>query len=141
MGNKGSVNVKINFEDVQYVLRNRNQYLLINTLSSEEQDCLIINTINISDEERIINEFLKNSCKDINIVIYGKNSCDEKMHSKYNQLTALGFCKVYIYVGGLFEWLMLQDIYGEKMFPTTKKELDILKYKPNKVFDIRYIEF
>jgi hypothetical protein len=36
---------------------------------------------------------------------------------------------------------MLQDIYGEKDFPTTKKELDILKYKPNKVFGIQLLEF
>ena len=43
---------------------------------------------------------------------------------------------IYIYCGGLFEWVLLQDIYGEEEFPTTKKELDIIKYKPNKVFNI-----
>ena len=42
----------------------------------------------------------------------------------------LGFCNVYVYPGGIFEWLCLQDIYGEKEFPTTSKELDILKFKP-----------
>jgi hypothetical protein len=36
---------------------------------------------------------------------------------------------------------MLQDIYGEKEFPTTKKELDILKYKPNKVLNVPLIEY
>jgi hypothetical protein len=36
---------------------------------------------------------------------------------------------------------MLQDIYGEKEFPTTKKELDILKYKPNKVFNVPLLEY
>jgi hypothetical protein len=36
---------------------------------------------------------------------------------------------------------MLQDIYGEKDFPTTKKELDILKYKPNKVLNIPLLEY
>jgi hypothetical protein len=30
----------------------------------------------------------------------------------------------------MFEWLLLQDIYGAASFPTTSKELDILKYKP-----------
>ena len=36
---------------------------------------------------------------------------------------------------------MLQDIYGEKEFPTTKKELDILKYKPNKVLNVQLLEY
>ena len=50
--------------------------------------------------------------------------------TKYTQLVNLGFVNVYIYPGGLFEWLCLQDIYGDDEFPTTNKELDILKYKP-----------
>ena len=40
------------------------------------------------------------------------------------------FNHVYIYLGGLFEWLCLQDIYGENAFPTTTHEIDLLKYKP-----------
>ena len=48
---------------------------------------------------------------------------------------------MYIYTGGLFEWLMLQDIYGDKEFLTTKKELDILKFKPNKVLDVKLLEY
>ena len=31
----------------------------------------------------------------------------------------------------MFEWLLLQDIYGNEQFPTLGKELDILKYKPS----------
>ena len=69
------------------------------------------------------------------------NSNDEKIYTKYNQLTSLGFYNVFIYTGGLFEWLLLQDIYGVKDFPTTKKELDLLKYKPNKVFGIHLLEY
>ena len=46
----------------------------------------------------------------------------------------LGFTNIYIYAGGLFEWLCLQDIYGSSSFPTTKKELDILKYKQKSQF-------
>ena len=73
---------------------------------------------------------------------YNNDNCnDEKIYSKYNQLQSLGFYNVYIYTGGLFEWLMLQDIYSEKEFPTTKKELDILKYKPNKVLNNLTNEF
>jgi len=141
MGNKMSTSIKINYEDIQYVLKNQEGHLLINTLSETEQDCLIINTMNIKNEENIINSCIKNGRKDIKIIIYGKNCNDEKIFNKYNQLTSLGFYNVYIYVGGMFEWLMLQDIYGEKEFPTTKKELDILKYKPYKVLNVQLLEY
>ena len=141
MGNSQSSSIKINYEDVQYIIKNPEGHLLINTLSSTEQNCLIINTININTEENVINSLIKRGAKNIKIVIYGKNSNDEKIYNKYNQLTSLGFYNVYIYTGGLFEWLMLQDIYGEKDFPTTKKELDILKYKPNKVLNVPLLEY
>ena len=49
MGNSQSIQ-KINFEDIQYVLKNLNTYLLINTLSISEQNCLIPNTVNIDKE-------------------------------------------------------------------------------------------
>ena len=41
----------------------------------------------------------------------------------------LGFKNIYVYIGGIFEWLLLQDIYGDEQFPTTIKIIDILKYK------------
>jgi len=47
----------------------------------------------------------------------------------------LGFTNVYVYPGGIFEWLLLQDIYGENEFPTTKIEIDILKFKPTPVIN------
>ena len=62
-------------------------------------------------------------------MIYGKNCNDEKLISKYKQLIDLGFINVNIYAGGMFEWLLLQDIYGDDNFPTTSRELDILKYR------------
>jgi hypothetical protein len=141
MGNKISTSIKINYEDIQYVLKNNESYLLINTLSDTEQECLIINTMNIKNEENIINHCIKNRRKDINIIIYGKNCNDESTINKYNQLITLGFYNVYIYVGGMFEWLMLQDIYGANEFPTTKKENDILKFKPYKVLNASLLEY
>jgi len=141
MGNSQLSSIKINYEDVQFIIKNPEGHLLINTLSNSEQTCLIINTININNEENIINSCIKRGAKNIKIIIYGKNSNDEKLYNKYNQLTSLGFHNVYVYTGGLFEWLMLQDIYGEKEFPTTKKELDILKYKPNKVLNVPLLEY
>jgi hypothetical protein len=141
MGNSQSSSIKINYEDVQFVIKNPQEYLLINTLLTSEQNCLIVNTININNEENIVNTCIKKGMKDIKIIIYGKNSNDEKLYNKYSQLTSLGFHNIYIYMGGMFEWLMLQDIYGENEFPTTKKELDILKYKPNKVLNMLLLEY
>ena len=42
------------------------------------------------------------------------------------KLSELGIKNMYVYCGGLFEWLCLQDIYGEDEFPTTIKELEFL---------------
>ena len=140
MGNSQSIQ-KINYEDVQYAIKNTQQFLLINTLSALEQSCLIPNTTSIEHEEQLINNFLKIGNKQVKIIVYGKNYTDEKIYTKYNQLLSLGFYNIYIYVGGLFEWLLLQDIYGEAEFPTTKKELDLLKYKPNKILNIHLLEY
>jgi len=135
MGNTTSVR-KVNFEDVQYLLKNRRNYMLINTLDANEQDCLIKNTISIEQEEKIINNYLSNNNNNINIVVYDKNANASNLMKKYNQLITLGFLNVYIYPGGLFEWLCLQDIYGYDNFPTTLKDeiVDILKFKGKSVF-------
>ena len=140
MGNTNSVN-KINFEDIQYILHNKDKYLLINTLEESSQDCLLPTTITPEKEIAIINNLLKTANKNIKIIIYGKNCNDDQIYKKYNQLYSLGFTNIYIYTGGLFEWLMLQDIYGEKEFPTSKKELDILKFKPQKKLNIPLLEY
>jgi len=129
MGNIPTIN-KTTFEDIQQLLSTKNElYLLINTLKYDEQVCLITNTLPHDKEETIINEYIKNIKKDIKIIIYGKNCNDESVIQKYKQLYLLGFYNIYIYTGGLFEWLLLQDIYGSSEFPTTSKQLDLLKYK------------
>lgn len=140
MGNTSSMN-KINFEDVQYSLNEKETILIINTLSENEQDCLIPKTITPEKEINIINNLLKNGNKNIKIIIYGKNCNDDNIYKKYNQLQSLGFYNIYLYVGGLFEWLMLQDIYGAKEFPTSKTELDILRFKPQKKLNIHLLEY
>jgi rhodanese-related sulfurtransferase len=132
---------KINFEDVQYTIKNPETHLLINTLNETQQECLLPNTISILQEEMLINKLIKNGNKKINIIIYGANSNDEKIYKKTQQLTSLGFFNVYVYVGGLFEWLLLQDIYGDKEFPTTSKQLDLLKFKPIKKLNICLLDY
>lgn len=132
MGNTKSVQ-KVNFEDIQFLLKNKKP-ILINTLDQTDQTCLIKGTISVIEEEQVINTYMKKNMN-VTIVIYDKNSNSEKLLQKYNQLLGLGFYNIYIYPGGLFEWLCLQDIYGFENFPTTSKELDILRYKAKSIFN------
>lgn len=136
MGSGQSSVKKVNFEDIQEMSKD---YILINTLSINEQGCLIKNTVPIDKEEEIINSLLKNY-KEQKIYIYGKNSNDESIYKKYEQILSLGLTEVYVYPGGLFEWLLLQDIYGDDTFLTNKKELDILKYKPISFRKLKYLQ-
>lgn len=131
MGNYQSIQ-KINFEDMQYIIKRTDTYLIINTLPENEQGCLITNSVLAQNEEATINKYLESSGTKIGIIIYGKNANDETAYKKYYQLSKLGFTNVSVYPGGLFEWLLLQDIYGVDEFTTTSRQLDILKYKPRK---------
>ena len=132
MGQTQSIN-KLNFESVQNIINNNNTkgaFIIISTLDINKQECLIKNTVDPYREVELLN--LKEN-SNINILIYGENCSDSKVINKYNQLYKLGFVNLYVYIGGLFEWLLLQDIYGEDEFPTTNKILDILKYKGNSI--------
>ena len=57
MGNSVSLN-KINFEDMQGIITNKNA-LIINTLCSSNQNCLIKGTVTAENESKIINEQLQ----------------------------------------------------------------------------------
>jgi len=129
MGNRAS-QVKIGFEELQQKIGNQS-CVIINTLNENMQNCLIPQTVLCRDEESAINKLLKNN-SNMEIIIYGMNNNDESVIKKYKQLVSLGFENTYIYLGGMFEWLLLQDIYGNDNFPTTSRELDIMKYKPVK---------
>ena len=139
MGNTQSIK-KINYEDMQTIIKNPEVYFIINTLPLSEQQCLIVNTTLANDEEIIINKFMKEN-QSIRIIIYGKNCNDENVNKKYQQLLSLGFYNIFVYIGGMFEWLLLQDIYGKDLFPTTKKELDLLKYKSTQLLNIGLLEY
>lgn len=133
MGNKPSSVKKIGFEDIKYQLNRGNKFIIINTLDERAQECLIKGTTLPNEEVMIINKAISNPS--LTIIIYGKNYNDDKIYEKYHSLLQLGFVNVYVYPGGIFEWLLLQDIYGEKEFPTTSKEIDILKFRPKPVIN------
>ena len=137
MGNNTSTR-KVNFEDVQYSIKNNNKFVLINTLNTNRQDILIKNTLCVNKEEELINTLIKTNLN-INIIVYDENANAPNLMKKYDQLIGLGFVNVFIYPGGLFEWLLLQDIYGYDNFPTTKQERDILKFKGRSVFNNYYL--
>lgn len=122
MGNIYSSFPMVHFEDIH------KSALLINTLPETEQKCLIYKTATIAEEIQSINQYLKTN-KQVSIVVYGKNYRDKTIITKFNQLKKLGFTNVSIYFGGMFEWLMLQEIYGVENFKTYGNTLDILQFK------------
>ena len=126
MGNQSSSIHQLNFEDIQEAIKNKGKYVVINTLSSNNQSCLLPNTIDLREEESIINKLLSTN-KEKFIIIYGKNVNDATIYDKYEQLLKLGFLNVYIYPGGMFEWLCLQDIYSSDLFSNHEKRTRYIK--------------
>jgi hypothetical protein len=126
----------VSYEDIQMIVY-RNTHIphstiLINTLPPSLQHCLIKTTVDIRVEEQLINKCLMNS-PNVMIIVYGKNSTDITILHKYEQLVKLGFTNVHIYTGGIFEWMLLYEIYGKDLFKITQYEIDILRYRPKSV--------
>jgi hypothetical protein len=117
-----------------YAIRQPDKFIVINVLALHEQDCLINGTIDASQEEHILNQMIQSvTTPDKKIILYGKHCNDQMIDAKINQLQSLGLNEIFVYRGGLFEWMLLQDVYGDKDFPTTKKVLDLLRFKPTTV--------
>ena len=49
---------RVSFEDVQYAILHPENFIIVNTLVTTEQDCLIKNTLDYNEEESIINQLL-----------------------------------------------------------------------------------
>ena len=128
MGNIYSSFTTCDFDSILNKINSPTTNIIINTLPDNLQNCLIKSTIPASVESNVINDLLHTNKKK-EIIIYGKNHRDLKVIDKYNQLKKLGFTNVYIYFGGLFEWLLLREIYGDINFPITSQCSDILIYK------------
>jgi hypothetical protein len=121
---------RIGFEEMMKVIVQPHKYVLINTLSPQLQHCLLPTTVSATEEEAVVNDLLhKYQPEAKTIVLYGRNSTDASVDKKYFQILGLGFGEIVVYYGGMFEWLLLQDVYGASQFPTTTKVLDILMYK------------
>ncbi len=129
MGNTSSRNsYTCNYEDIQRGIENKDG-IIIHIMDND--DLLISGTTPINKENETINKLLNDREYDTNIIVYGKNTDDyERLLKKHNQLIMLGFRNVWVYLGGLFEWSLLQDIFGKSQFPTTNIVRDIISYAP-----------
>ncbi len=128
MGNQEPAK-KAGFEDMQVAAAApRGSYTIISTLPTDQQACLIPGTVPAARETETVNALIGSARA--TIIVYGRNANDDSVFRKYEQLVALGFQRTYVYPGGLFEWLLLQDVYGKEAFPTTTEELDILRFRP-----------
>ena len=128
MGNTASVQITANFEDIQNGITRKNG-ILIHIM--DDESILISGTVKMTIEATKINELMTEHNYDINIIIYGRNVDDyEILSKKRTQLMSLGFRNVWFYPGGLFEWILLRDIFGTQQFLTTTEIKDILKYRP-----------
>lgn len=125
---------KVSFQNIQDVINgNHKNTIMICTLDSKYKEYIIKNTINIEDECQIINNLISTNNLNKVVFIYGKNAYDDSIYYKYTQLKSLGFTECYLYLGGLFEWLLMQDIHGFDEFPTQKMHTNIfLEFMPPK---------
>ena len=103
------------------------RFIIVNVMPVNEQKILVSGTLTAEKEVETLNRLLEKD-KGVLIVVYGRCSCDVKALNKAKQLQSLGFTNVSVYVGGLFEWLLLGELYGYDEFPVTDVPLDILKY-------------
>ena len=129
MGNTASIQNIANFEDVQkFVLAA--DCVILNVMDAVDQDTLILKTLSADAEADVMNRLIDEGEFDRKILVYGRNGGDvEKVLTKQRKLMNYGFVEVYVYLGGLFEWVLLQDIYGDELFKTTRSVADILRYK------------
>jgi len=95
------------------------------TLITTMAEPIITGTVAVKEEE----DAVTSAPKDALIIVYGRNSCDTSVFRKYEQLRVLKYTNVAIYLGGAFEWCLLQDVYGAEAFPTAAA-CDLLKFAP-----------
>jgi rhodanese-related sulfurtransferase len=124
---------RVNFEDVQSA--QQGAALIINVMHENEQAVLIAGTVKPCDEVEAVNDALR---RKFPIIVYGRHANDVAAEAKCAQLRALG-SRSFLYAGGLFEWLMLQDIFGAEQFSTTGNKLDLLDFITKTVLTKRYL--
>jgi hypothetical protein len=105
--------------------------ILINTLPTTEQECVLTGTLSCEEELTCINRYIENNDWSLHIYVYGRNCSDTTVLAKYNRLRQYGFTHVHMYVGGLFEWLLLQELLGSDVCRTTTRPPNLLHFSSN----------
>ena len=120
----------IGFDDLLHCIKTPEKYAIIHTMAASEP-ILIAGTLTALEEESFMNDYLSTYTENQKtIVLYGRNSCDDSPRKKRAQLLSFGISDVYVYTSGMFEWVLLQDIYGVTEFPTTGGVVELLAYRP-----------
>jgi rhodanese-related sulfurtransferase len=128
---------RVGFDDVLLAIQHPETYMLINTLPAHQQSCLIQQTTPVAEEEVRMNQLMSSDKHHRQMVIvYGKNGSDVTVDRKCQQLSSLGFREVFVYSGGMLEWMLLQDVFGYAEFPTTSRSGDIFQFQADSVFKI-----
>lgn len=76
-----------------------------------------------------MDNYLKSN-RAVKIIIYGKHCNDDLTEKSIINYLNWGFRTFIFMVEECLNGLLLQDIYGADEFPTSSKQTDHLKYKP-----------
>lgn len=130
---------RVNYETV-LSLAGTADVIMISTLLETLQGCLIPHTLSYDHEEKSINDVLERKKQGLyTVIVYGENHLDATVERKCAQMRVMGFKSIYMYAGGMFEWLLLHEIYGEENFPVARSSRsgvpDILAFKPKDGFE------
>ncbi len=133
MGATQSKNMYVTYCTIQQAIKLGKT--IIHIMNIGDETILIKGTLTAEQEVQRINTWINDIEHTANndIFIYGYSDSDfNKLLQRQKQLNGLGFKRVYIYLGGMFEWLLLRDVYSADEFPVDGlikgAALDILRY-------------
>jgi hypothetical protein len=124
---------RVGFDDVLHAVASPKTHIIISTLPENKQDVLLPNTLSYRTEEDTVNDLVAAGNTAIPVLIYGRDATDASPDKKHAQLRSLGFTDVHIYSGGMFEYLLLRDVYGAAKFPLEgagARKADPISYQP-----------
>jgi hypothetical protein len=141
------------FDDVLKAQKHPHQYLLLasthlslyigqTVVSSAEESLFLDRYREVEEEDTSFFSFFgggrteeegkekKETTPKKRVILYGKNARDASPNEKKKELIRRGMSPtdIYVYRGGLSEWILLQDIYGEDKFTTSQKVHDLLEF-------------
>jgi hypothetical protein len=91
--------------------------LIISTTITERGSPYIAGTVSRFAELITIDSLKRSNRFDVPILVYGHNMFDTTVKTQSTILMNNGFTKVFVYVGGMFEWMLLHKLYGNTAFP------------------------